>query len=63
MHRDFTYQAFLSACLILLSFGRAALDSANPYLTSVTQAGFVTFGEAHILDLVARVANAALRAA
>lgn len=61
--RDFTYQAFLNACLILLSFGPAALDRANPYLNSATQDGFVTFGASHILDLVARVTGAALRAA
>jgi membrane-associated phospholipid phosphatase len=63
VHRDFTYQAFLNACLILLSFGRAALDSTSPYLASAIQDGFVTFGSPHILDLVARVTNAALRAA
>lgn len=63
VHRDFTYQAFLNACLILLSFGRAALDSTSPYLASAIQDGFVTFGAPHILDLVARVTSAALRAA
>jgi len=62
-HRDFTYQGFLSAALILLSFGPAALDAANPYLASVAQGAFSTFGGPHVLDLVARVANAALRAA
>lgn len=61
--RDFTYQAFLNACLILLSFGPAALDRGNPYLNSATQDGFVMFGASHILDLVARVTSAALRAA
>lgn len=63
VHRDFTYQAFLNACLILLSFGRAALDTTSPYLASAIQDGFVTFGSPHILDLVARVTSAALRAA
>jgi hypothetical protein len=62
LHRDFTYQGFLTACLILLSFGEKALDQTNPYLSSVTQAGFVTFGAAHILDLVVRSARAALEA-
>jgi len=62
VHRDFTYQAFLNAALILLSFGAAALDDGNPYKTSAKQGGFVTFGGPHILDLVTRVANAALRA-
>lgn len=62
VQRDFSYQAFLNACLILLSFGPAALDPANPYRSSLNQEGFVTFGGPHILDLVARVTNAALRA-
>jgi membrane-associated phospholipid phosphatase len=61
-HRDFTYQGFLNAALILLALGPAALDAANPYLASATQGSFVTFGGPNILDLVGRVANAALRA-
>ncbi len=63
LHRDFTYQGWLAACLILLSFGPAALDPANPYRTSKTQGGFATFGGPHVLDLVARAARAALEAA
>lgn len=59
---DYTYQAFLNAALILLSFGGAAVDDANPYKTSRTQGGFVTFGPPHVLDFVTRVANAALKA-
>lgn len=63
VHKDFTYQGFLAACLILLSFGGAALDRANPYLLSRTQDGFITFGAPHILDLVAKAARTALEAA
>ncbi|MFJ8529321.1 vanadium-dependent haloperoxidase [Bacillus sp. NPDC094106] len=63
VHRDFSYQACLSACLMLLSFGEEALSPNNPYLYSETQVGFVTFGAPHILDLVGRTANAALEAA
>ncbi|KAB2334935.1 vanadium-dependent haloperoxidase [Cytobacillus depressus] len=63
VHKDFTYQCFLAACLILLSFGREALDRTNPYLTSLTQEGFITFGPPHILDFVARAARTALEAA
>jgi membrane-associated phospholipid phosphatase len=63
LHRDFTYQGPLSAALILLGFGPSALDAGNPYRNSVTQGAFVSFGGPHLLDLVARVANAALRAA
>jgi len=61
VHRDFTYQAFLNACLILLAM-RAPLKATNPYTRSATQGGFITFGAPHVLDLVARVANAALKA-
>ncbi|CEH28686.1 vanadium-dependent haloperoxidase [Aneurinibacillus migulanus] len=63
VHWDFTYQGLLATCLILLSFGGAALDRANPYLLSRTQGGFITFGAPHILDLVARAARTALEAA
>lgn len=62
VHRDFTYQAFLNACLILLAM-HAPLKATNPYARSATQGGFVTFGAPHVLDMVARVANAALKAA
>ena len=43
VHRDFTYQAYLHACLILLSM-HAPLKADNPYACSLTQGGFVTFG-------------------
>jgi hypothetical protein len=61
VQRDFTYQAFLNAWLILLSI-RAPFQATNPYRRSRTQSGFVTFGPPHVLDLVGRVANAALKA-
>jgi hypothetical protein len=62
VQRDFSYQAYLHACLILLAM-RAPLKDDNPYTRSLTQGGFITFGGPHVLDLVARVANAALKAA
>ena len=62
-HRDFTYQGFLVAALVLLSFGPGAINDSNPYKTSANQIGFATFGAPHILDLVARVACLALKAA
>jgi hypothetical protein len=40
----------------------APLDGGNPYLHSKTQAGNTDFGIHHLLDLVAKVANAALKA-
>ncbi|MDX2029963.1 MAG: vanadium-dependent haloperoxidase [Blastocatellia bacterium] len=62
VHFDYTYQAFLNAALVLLGFGLAYVDDANPYKTSTKQGGFSTFGAPLVLDLVARVANKALRA-
>jgi hypothetical protein len=63
VHRNFPYQAALIAALILLDYGDEALDDANPYKGSSNQLGFVTFGAPHLLDLIARVANHALKAA
>lgn len=62
VHQDFSYQAFLNAALILLG-RQLPFKDANPYTRLVTQGGFITFGAPHLLDLVARVANAALMAA
>jgi hypothetical protein len=63
VHRDYTFQAFLCAALILLQFGPAALSDTNPYKRSRTQVGFATFGEPQIIDCIARAANASLKAA
>lgn len=72
LNLDFSYQPFLTAALVLVGmegttdvrrpYKGAPYDRANPYLGSPTQSGFATFGVAHVLDLVARVANQALRA-
>ena len=62
VHLDWTYQAHLGACLMLLRMG-APLDAGNPYLGSLTQDGFPTFGGPHILHLVGMVGNLALKAA
>lgn len=62
VHRDFSYQAFLHATLILLGL-QIPFKQVNPYTHLVTQGGFATFGAPHVLDVVARVANAALLAA
>ncbi len=63
VHQDFSFQAYLNACLMLLSAGGAPVSDSNPYRTSKTQGGFSTFGAPHILDLVTNFANAGLRAA
>lgn len=59
---DVSYQAYLSACLILLELG-APFDPRLPPSGSATQAGFAEFGAPHVLGLVAEVATRALRAA
>ena len=62
VHRDFSSQGFLSAALIALTYGGAALDDANPYKTNTRQGAFVTFGGPYILDLVTKVTQYALKA-
>jgi hypothetical protein len=62
LHRDNSLQGGVHAALMLLAMGPGALDTANPYLASLTQGSFVTFGPPFVLDMVARVANASLRA-
>ena len=61
VHDDLPYQAFLNACLILMAMG-VPVKAGNPYKTSQTQTGFVTFGGPHILGLVTEVATRALKA-
>lgn len=63
VHRDFSYQAFLNAALILLGHGGAALDDANPYKAYANRAGFVCFGGPDVQSMVAQVALLGLKAA
>ena len=58
VHNDYSYQAYLNAALICLSLG--ALDP-NPYSAAAREGGFITFGGAGILDMVARGAVNSLR--
>ncbi len=60
-HRDFTYQAFLSAALIALKAGTLP-DGGNPYKHSRTQGAFTTFGQPFLLYLLAVVTQVALKA-
>jgi membrane-associated phospholipid phosphatase len=62
VRKDFSYQAFLNAALILLGFGPVALSQNNPYRRSTTQQGFVTYGGPDILCAVAKAATYALNA-
>jgi hypothetical protein len=65
VHFDALFEAYLNACLILLSIqapGGAPPDQGNPYIDSRTQDGFGTFGGPHVLSLVTEVATRALKA-
>jgi hypothetical protein len=59
VHRDFSYQAPLAACLILLRMGTLP-DAGNPYTHSRTQSAFATFGAPYLLYLLAVVTQVAL---
>jgi hypothetical protein len=61
VHVDALYQAYLTACLILLGLG-APFDPGNPYATTTKQDAFGTWGGPHILSLVTEVATRALKA-
>ena len=61
VHRDFSFQAGLAACLILFKMG-APPDGGNPYMHSRTQSGFTTFGPPYLLDVLAIVTQVALTA-
>jgi len=67
VHRCFLYQEFLNAALILAGANyaryelRAPLSPFNPYADSLTQKGFITFGTAHVLELIARATALATR--
>ena len=63
VHTDYPYQGYQNAALIMLSLGGDALSDRNPYKTRANQGGFVTFGAAQILDLVAKAAVVSLKAA
>ncbi len=62
LHSDFGFQTYLTATLLLGSFGNAALAPNNPYLSSATQSGSITFGAMFNQDLVARACIYGLRA-
>lgn len=63
VHKDFPFQADQNATLILAGFGTTALSDGNPYKTSKTQAGFVSYAAPMFLDWVSRATNAAFKAA
>ena len=67
VHIDELFQAYLNACLVLITpqnrggFG-APVSMGNPYFKSKIQAGFGTLGEPNFKTMVAEVATRALKA-
>lgn len=64
VHYDALYQAYLNACIIMLSMG-IPFDKGVPFQKdddSDKQQGFAHFGGPHILSLVTEVATRALKA-
>jgi hypothetical protein len=67
VHIDELFQAYLNACLLLITpkarhgFA-AAISEGNPYFSSKTQVGFGTLGEPNFKTIVAEVATRALKA-
>lgn len=64
VHYDALYQAYLNACLIMLS-NSVPFDAGIPFQLNDSkdkQQGFATFGGPHILTLVTEVATRALKA-
>ncbi len=61
VHFDALYEAYLNACLIMLSLP-VPFDPGNPYTDSINQDGFGTFGGPNVLSLVTEVATRALKA-
>jgi hypothetical protein len=67
VHIDELFQAYLNACLLMITPKArggflAPLNPGNPYVASQTQTGFGTLGEPNFKALVAEVATRALKA-
>lgn len=62
VHKDFSFQAYLSATLIMLGIADS-LDIGNLYRTSSTQGAFVSLGGPDVLDLVTKAGNLSLTGA
>jgi hypothetical protein len=61
VHRDFSFQSYMNAALIMLAFGESALSRTNPYRGSRTQFGGITFGGPNVLSLLAEASLIALK--
>ena len=56
VHRDFSFQAYIHAALIMLTMGKDALSPTNPYRRSRMQSGDITLGSKNILSMLAQAA-------
>ncbi len=63
VHRDYLFQAYLNAALIMFGLGPDALAPSNPYLDIDNQGAFVTFGPPAVGDLVTKAARVSLTGA
>jgi len=64
VHRDFSFQAFMDAALIILSMaGEAVLSPTNPYRGSRSEFGDITFGSKNLLSLLAQASLLAQKTA
>lgn len=62
VHMDVLYQAYFQAMLVCFGLN-VPFSSTNPYITSLNQSGFGTFGQPHIATLVTEGATRALKCA
>ena len=60
VQQGFLFQPYSSTCLQLLA-NQAELNPTNPYRNVSNQAGYTTFGGAHVLSLVTEVAARAVK--
>jgi hypothetical protein len=67
VHRDFSFQSFMDAALIILRMGGdrgdEVLSPTNPYRSSATQFGDITFGNKNLLTLLAEASLLAQKTA
>jgi hypothetical protein len=56
VHRDFSFQSYMNAALIMLALGKDALSPTNPYRGSRKQFGDITLGSKNVLSMLAQAA-------
>ena len=63
VHRDFSFQSYMNAALIMLALGKDALSPTNPYRGSRTQFGDITLGGKNVLSMLTQAALLAQKGA